>query len=210
MLINKYKLIIFDLDGTLVHTTAEYRYFIVPHVLKKIGVSKKPNLKLIDKFWFDGNRNSTIINNFKCDKDLFWKVFHKEDNADQRAIYTHAYDDVEESVKKLKKLNKLLAITTGAPKWIAKIETNLIPKNEFLKIISITSTRYKAKPHPESLIGCLKYYGIKAQDSVYIGNSGEDGIYANAAKVDFIYLERREHSFSGKSITTINTLKDLF
>ena len=210
MLIDKYKLIVFDLDGTLVHTTAEYRYFIVPYVLGKIGVSKKPSLKLIDKFWFDGNRENTIIKSFKCDKDLFWKIFHKEDNAIQRAKYTHAYDDVKESVKKLKNLNKLLAITTGAPKWIAKIETNLIPKNDFSKIISITSTRYKAKPHPESLIGCLKYCKINAPDAVYTGNSGEDGMYASAARVDFIFLERREHSFSGKSITTINTLKELF
>lgn len=209
MLINKYQLIIFDLDGTLVHTTAEYRYYIVPKVLKKLGINKT-SLNLIDKFWFDGDRDKTIQDNFKCDKDLFWKVFRKEDNFEQRAKYTHAYDDVEESVKKLKKLNKLLAITTGAPKWIAKIETNLIPKNNFAKITSITSTRYKAKPHPESLLGCLKFCNTKANKAVYIGNSREDSQYAKAAGVDFIYLERREHNFSGEFITTINTLTELF
>jgi len=209
MLIGKYKLIVFDLDGTLVHTTAEYRYQIVPHVLKKLGVNIV-TLPLIDKFWFDGNRNETIKNEFGLDKNLFWKVFHKEDSMEKRKQYTHVYDDVHDAIKKLKKLGKLLAITTGAPKKIAKIETDLIPKEEFTKIISVTSTRYKAKPHPQSLIGCLKFCKVKAKNAVYIGNSREDAEYAKVAGVDFIYLERREHTFSGENISTIHTLMELF
>lgn len=208
MLVGKYKLIVFDLDGTLVHTTAEYRYQIVPHVLKKLGVMNV-SLPLIDKFWFDGNRNETIKIEFGLDKDIFWKVFHIEDSMEKRREYTHVYDDVHYAIKRLKKLGKVLAITTGAPKMIAKIETDLIPKEDFAKIISITSTRYKAKPHPESLIGCLKFCKTKATDAVYIGNSREDAEYAKAAGVDFIYLERREHNFSGDAIATINTLADL-
>ena len=45
-IIDKYKLVVFDLDGTLVHTTAEYRYFVVPQTLKDLG---KNFLKVIVK-----------------------------------------------------------------------------------------------------------------------------------------------------------------
>lgn len=209
MLIDKYSLIVFDLDGTLVRTTAEYRYRIVPYVLKKLGVNKVTE-SLIDKFWFDGNRNDTINNEFGLDKNSFWKVFHKEDSIEGRTKYTFVYDDVHEAVKRLKSHGKILAITTGAPKKIAKIETDLIPKEEFEKIISITSTRYSAKPDPQSLIGCLKFCKTKPEDAVYIGNSREDAEYANAAGVDFIYLERREHEFAGDPKATIHTLAGLF
>lgn len=210
MLIDKYKLIVFDLDGTLVHTTAEYRYFIVPSVLKKLGKNPDVDLKLIDKFWFDAGRDETILKEFRCDPLKFWKEFHKLDKIEERKKYTHIYNDVWESLKRLKKMGKLLAITTGAPKKLARMETNLLPKDLFTNIIYITSTRYKGKPHPDSLIGCLKFCKAKPQDTVYIGNSTEDGKYAEAANVDFIYLERREHQFKGETLTTMHSLQDLF
>lgn len=210
MLIDKYKTLVFDLDGTLVHTTAEYRYFIVPETLRIIGKPNNVKAQLIDKFWFDADRNKTIEKHFGCDKNIFWKTFHKIDLIEKRQEFTHAYDDVQDTLKNLKDLGKNLAITTGAPKKIAQMETELIPKKLFTKIISITSTRYKGKPHPESLLGCLRFCKTNPKEAVYIGNSTEDGVYANAAGVDFIYIERREHQFSAKNIYTIPTLFDLF
>jgi HAD superfamily hydrolase (TIGR01549 family) len=209
MQIDKYKLLVFDLDGTLVHTTAEYRYFIVLKVLKILGVKRKVSLRNIDKFWFDGNRTKTITEDFGCNKIEFWKVFRKEDKFEERAKYTHVYDDVWEVTEKLISYGKRLAITTGAPKPIAKIELSLLPQDRFEKVISITSTRYKAKPNPESLTGCLKFCQTKPEDAVYIGNSNEDGEYAKAAGMDFIYIERKEHSFFGEYTAIIHSLQEL-
>lgn len=210
MIIDKYKLIVFDLDGTLVHTTAEYRYFIVPKVLRKLAKSGEISLKLIDRFWFDADRDEVISEYFECNPTQFWKLFNKEDSLEERAKYTHVYDDVGMSLKKLKKMNKLLAITTGAPKRLAQMETELLPQNMFTKVISVTSTRYKDKPHPESLFGCLKFCEVKPHEAVYIGNSSEDAKYSEAANVDFVYLERKEHPFKGKALTTIHSLHQLF
>lgn len=209
-LVDKYKLIIFDLDGTLVHTIAEYRYFVVPKVLEKLGViGKNDNLELIDKFWFDGNRDETIASGFKCDPKDFWKVFRKLDRPEERRSYTRAYEDVKPALVRLQRMGKILAITTGAPKWVAKMEIDFLPKDLFARIVSITSTRYKNKPHPESLFACLKYFKCKNDEVVYIGNSNDDSIYANAAAVDFIYLERREHNFVGPSKAKIHSLLEL-
>lgn len=211
MIIDKYKLIVFDLDGTLVHTTGEYRYFIVPKVLKKLKKNAAISLDIIDKFWFNGERDETIAKYFHCDPKIFWKNFHKEDKLEERAKYTHVYDDVIATLKSLKKIGKKLAITTGAPKKLAQMEIGLLPENYFKKIISIHSTRYKPKPDPQSLLGYLKFCKTKANDSVYIGNSGEDLQYAKNAGVDFIYLERKKHSLNSKlkPEKTIHTLTQL-
>lgn len=216
-ILDKYKLVVFDLDGTLVHTTAEYRYFVVPNVLKELGKGpKKLNFakqnfafNAIDKFWFDGERDKTISNELGCDPKIFWKVFHKFDKPEKRAKFTKVYDDVTLVLSKLKKAGKMLAITTGAPRRIAEMEINLLPKHLFIKIISVYSTRYKNKPHPQSLMACIKFCKANAVQSVYIGNSNDDSIYANSAGVDFIYIERKEHPFKESSITTIHTLFDL-
>lgn len=209
-ILDKYKLVAFDLDGTLVHTTAEYRYFVVPQTLKDLGKDANPiDFHAIDKFWFDGNRDKTIEKYFKCSPKAFWNAFHKLDSPSRRAHYTRLYDDVKPVIYRLKKQGKILAITTGAPKNIAKIELDLLPRQLFAKIISVTSTRYKNKPHPESLLACIKYCGVKSDEAVYIGNSSDDSIYTSSAKVDFLYIERREHTFKGTSIATIHTLFDL-
>lgn len=132
------------------------------------------------------------------------------DFMENRAKYTFAYDDVHETLQNLKKMGKTLAITTGAPKPIAEMESNLLPKHLFSRITSITSTRYKAKPNPQSLNGCLKILKYKTSQAVYIGNSTEDAIYAKNAGVDFIYLEREEHEFRSKKLKTIHSLSELF
>lgn len=112
-LLTKYTLIVFDLDGTLVHTTAEYRYFVVPRVLERLGQDEtKISLKSIDKFWFDGDRDNTISEHFKVDPYKFWKTFHKYDLPQARKRFTRPYEDVLPALKAFKKRKKLLAIAT--------------------------------------------------------------------------------------------------
>lgn len=209
-LINKYTLIVFDLDGTLVHTTAEYRYSVVPKVIQKLG--QDPNkiaLKDVDKFWFDGERNTTIKQCFKVDPYFFWKTFHKYDVPKERKRYTMPYEDVLPALNDLKEKGKILAVTTGAPKWIAQMEISLLPPDLFTKVISVTSTRYKNKPHPQSLLACIRFCKKNVEESLYIGNSDDDAIYAKAANVDFLYIGRRKHSFSRSKVATIHSLLDL-
>lgn len=112
-LLNKYTLLVFDLDGTLVHTTAEYRYFVVPKVLERLGQdAAKITLKSIDKFWFDGDRESTISEHFKVDPYKFWKTYHKYDLPQTGKRFTRHYEDVLPALKAFKKKKKLLAIAT--------------------------------------------------------------------------------------------------
>lgn len=209
MLVDKYKAVIFDLDGTLVYTTAEYRYDIVLKTLEYIGKSARVDLKAIDKFWFDADRNKTIEEYFGCDRNVFWKAFDKLTTIEERAKFTHIYEDAQETLEVLGSFGRIMAITTGAPKKIADMEIDLLPKWLFTKIISVTSTRYKAKPHPESLKGCLKFCRVKPIEAIYIGNSTEDGVYAAAAGVDFIYIKRREDEFTAPHTGTIHSLLEL-
>ena len=210
MIIDKYTLVVFDLDGTLVHTKAEYRYLLVPKVLKHLGKNPRIDLRLIDKFWFDGNRNTTIQNDFGCDPMIFWRTIHKVDDMKERDKYTYVYNDVHEAIYMLAKIGKVLAITTGAAKKLANFEADLLPRELFTTITPIRSSHYKDKPHPGSLLGCLKLCKANLNEAVYIGNSSEDCEYSANAGVDFIYLDRSEHDFKGGSVSTIHTLLELF
>jgi HAD superfamily hydrolase (TIGR01549 family) len=208
--LEKYKHISFDLDGTLVHTVEEYRNKIVPEVVQKLGGEIKDK-KAINRFWFEGNRDETICKEFGLTPPVFWKLFRELDTPEKRSARTFAYPDAEKALRKLKSQGKVISIITGAPQWIAKMEIeklNGAPCNFFL---SLTSSKFGNKPDPAGFLFALEKLKINSQNTLYIGNSNEDASFAQNAGVDFLYLERKEHSFSlsDYSIGEINSLDQL-
>lgn len=210
-MIQKYKHISFDLDGTLVHTIPKYRHKIVPKVVKVLG-GKILNKHSVDKFWFESNRSVIIKNEFNLDPDIFWKLFREADLPEKRSAHTKAYQDAEIILRKLKNAGKVTSIITGSPHWIAKMEIEKLNGAPYDYYLSIHDSEFDEKPDPRSLNFVLDKLKIKPQETVYIGNSNEDAYFAKNAGTDFIYLERKEHKFDLRdySIATINNLEELF
>ena len=211
MILNKYKHFSFDLDGTLVYTTSDYRHRIVPKVIKELG-GKIKEKHSIDRFWFESSRDEIIQNDFNIEPATFWSLFRKLDKPENRTLSTFVFNDVESCFKKLRKFNKVLSIITGAPEKIAKFETkkfNGVPYDLFL---SIYDSDYNEKPDPVSFHFVLEKLAIDSKDTVYIGNSNEDAYFAKNANVDFIYIDRGEHKFELKkhAVKIIQSLDELF
>jgi len=210
-MLNKYKHISFDLDGTLVHTVPEYRHEIVPMVVKELGGEIK-NKHSIDKFWFESDRNNAIKNDFGLEPTSFWNLFRKVDSAEKRFSHTRAYDDAERTLRKLKQMNKIVSIITGAPHHIANMEIEKLNGAPYDFYLSVTDNKFPEKPDSQSFNYVLEKMNLKPSETVYIGNSNEDAYYAKNAGVSFIYLERKEHEFDLKdyAINTIQSLDELF
>ena len=210
-MLEKYKHISFDLDGTLVHTMPEYRHKIVPEVVKELG-GVIQNKFSIDKFWFESGRDEVVKNDFKLEPLLFWKLFHKKDSAASRSQHTRAYEDAEAALRRIKEMGKLVSIITGAPDWIFRMEIQKLNGAPCDLYLSIHHEKFNPKPDPESFFHALKKLTIQPNETVYVGNSNEDAYFAKNAGVDFIYLERKEHQFDLRdhAITTIHSLSELF
>ena len=210
-MLKKYNHISFDLDGTLVFTDREYRYEIVPKVVKKLGGLVKNN-HFIDRFWFEGNRDEIIKNDFDLDPKTFWSTFRIFDEPIKRALLTKSFKDVEKSLKKLKKLDKTISIITGSPNMVAELEMKKLNGAPYDYFFSIESNEYKEKPDPESFNFVLNQLNSTPQKTLYIGNSNEDAYYAKNAGVDFIHIERDEHKFDLKkhAVCIIKSLEELF
>ncbi len=210
-MLSRYKHISFDLDGTLVHTVPEYRYEIVPMVVKELG-GKIDDKHHIDKFWFESGRDEVIKNHFGLEPTTFWTLFRKTDSAEKRTSHTRAYDDSERTLRKLNEMGKIISIVTGAPHHIAHMEISKLNGAPYDFYLSITDSEFIEKPNPESLLFSIEKLQMELKETIYIGNSNEDAYFAKNARVDFIYLERKEHQFNLKdyAITTIHTLDELF
>jgi len=209
--LDSYNHISFDLDGTLVHTVAEYRHKIIPEVVRELGGHIK-DAHFIDRFWFESGRDKIIQEGFNLNPAVFWKLFRARDDAKVRAAHTTAYSDAESALRKLKDLGKVTSIITGAPHWVAKMEIEKLNDAPHDFYLSLHDKGFGEKPDPRGMNYTLEQLHVTQEETLYIGNSDEDALFAKQAGVDFVYLERKEHVFEFKdfSVLAIHLLDELF
>lgn len=209
-MIEKYRHISFDLDGTLVHTVPEYRHRVVPRVVAGLGGVIHDDHS-VDRFWFEPNRNETIRREFALEPEVFWPLFRKIDTIEERSSHTHPYEDSARALHTLKTQGKTVSILTGAPHWIAEMEIEKLNGAPHDFHISLIQGKFKNKPDPESFRHALQQLRMNPSETVYIGNAGEDAAYAKNAGVDFMYLERKEHEFTLReyAVAVIHSLDEL-
>ncbi|MFX1327052.1 MAG: TIGR02253 family HAD-type hydrolase [Promethearchaeota archaeon] len=101
------------------------------------------------------------------------------------------YDDVEDSLKKMKKLHiKTAIISDGIPiKQYEKILRLKIDK--LIDLVVISDEMGIKKPNPELFSYCLKKFGIQGRETIYIGDRiDKDIVPANINNIHTVYLHR--------------------
>jgi len=210
--LDKYTHVSFDLDGTLVRTHSDYRYQIVPRTIKHCEGNTGVASQNIDRFWFESERDSIIKEHFGIDPKAFWDAFCEFDTVEWRSSYTHAYEDAEPALRRLSEMRKHVSIITGAPDWIARMEIEKLNGAPYDHHISLRHGEHPLKPDPASMFATLEHLSVQPHETLYVGNSNEDAVFAKNAGCNFVYVERREHIFENTAwmIAVIESLDELF
>jgi len=197
-----FKAVIFDLDGTLVHTKPAYRYKIVKSTIKELGVKPKIDFKLfVDKFWFEEDRDEIISKYLNVNPKDFWKVFRKYDLVKTRKRFTETYEDVR-FVQKLKEKDYKLGIVTGSPEEIASMEIELVGRENFDAIV-IANPEYnnvRPKPDPHGIDLCLQKLDVPFGAAVYVDNSFGGICAAKEACVYDVLIDRKKYSYKLENV----------
>lgn len=202
------KAVIFDLDGTLVHTMPEHRNIIINKTLNNLN---KPDAKQehIERLWFGIDRMKTVEECFDIHPVVFWKEYRKHDTPEIRMNYTKPYNDVN-VIQELKNKGIKIGIVTGATPAITETQLSMIGRNLFDSVIIANSMgNCRHKPHPEGLHQCLKELNIEKHEAVFIGNSDEDILAAKNAGMHSIFIDRKEYPINETPDTIINSLNEL-
>jgi len=204
-----YDSLIFDLDGTLVHTEPECHRYLTKKAFSESGINITD--KEADYFWFS-HRREDFIRQRGLEVETFWNVFRKYDTYEFRKPSLKLYEDVE-IIREAKKKGLKTGIVTGAPMHIVLLSTELLGRGNIDCYIRAQKTSgFQPKPNPEALLQCMKAIGAKNPESVYVGNGDEDVLVSRAAGLFDVIIERGEHDLMKETpslkISSLYELRD--
>jgi len=187
------KLLIFDLDGTLINSALDLAK-AVNYMLVKLG---KETFEEETIHGWVGNGALTLVKRAllgkrelddSLDADYVEKALnifldYYEANLCNATV---PYPNVTQTLQTLKEKGYTLAIVTNKPfKFVAPILKGLNMDGLFAVILGGDSLAEK-KPHPAPLLHICENLGITVKDSVMIGDSKNDILAANACDMDSV------------------------
>lgn len=179
------KLIICDLDGTLVDSASD-----IQHALN--GSLNEMGLETVSEYevrrWV-GRGASRLVS---CVLEA--KHYRKELHDDLLAVFmrhyqaevclnSQLYEGVTEFIAACQQAHIPLACVSNKPYAPAKDLLAALNILESFQLLIGGDTLPHKKPHPEPLLHCLRYFGVAAKDALVVGDSSNDIEAALAAHI---------------------------
>ena len=210
------KAFVFDLDGTLLDTVPSIAHFCNT-ALKFYGFPTNAEEKYK---YFAGDGAVILIHralneNGLDNKENYEKVFKKYiEIYDKDSSYkTGHFDGMPETLKKLKEMGFVLAITSNKPYSTIKAVLPLFFDVKLFDVVLGGGIDIALKPAPDMVLKVLEETGIKKEDAIYVGDTGTDmqtgknaGLYT--VGVSWGFRDRKELIETGADIV-IDTPKQL-
>ena len=181
----KYDTVIFDLDGTLLHTLDDL-YYSTNYALEQYNF---PTRTYEEVRTFVGNGVKVLIEKaVPSGKQEYveevLKVF-KEHYKTHSMDHIYIYKGIIELISELKKLNIKIAVVTNKFHAAAEMIVEKYFKNDFLVTLG-ESKELNKKPHPDMCNKVLSILNSKSENTLYVGDSEVDILTATNANLKCI------------------------
>lgn len=191
----KYKLYLFDFDGTLFNTEKALEY-IFCESFKSVGITVKPEdamfisrIPLSESYKLYGGKDEDI--------PTFSRTIEETLASDESVRRTVNYPETEEFLTYMRN-NKIqcgIVTSNNVPHVKVILDHLKVPESTFDVYVGNRETpRHKPAPDPILIALKLANYDGDLKDVVYVGDGLNDMVAANAAGVDAILIDRiNEH-----------------
>jgi phosphoglycolate phosphatase len=166
------KLILFDLDGTLVNSivdiTNALNYAIEPHRLEKMTVEKTAGMvgegltRLVEKML--GSERATLRNDVL---DRFIRYY-----SEHLADFTRPYPGVRETLETLAGYRK--AVISNKREGLSRRLLEDLGLVSYFDIIFGSDSAEEKKPSPKPILRILEIFGLRPESAVIVGDSNYD------------------------------------
>ncbi len=187
------KLIMIDLDGTLVDSVPDLAYCIDEMMqeldLQKLGEAKVRHWvgngipKLVERALTGELEGRPIKEVFDIAYPIFLDLY--EDNATKRS---YLYDGVREGLDYLQSQGYQLGCVTNKSEQFTHPLLQVLGIFNDFKIIISGDTLVKRKPDPMPLLYCAEHFNLKPEECLMLGDSVSDVKAARAAGFDIICM----------------------
>ncbi len=193
MILSPKKLIIFDLDGTLIDSVPDLAA-AVNHMLTELGY-RAYDEHLI-RLWV-GNGAQTLVKralsgSVSIDETIDETHFMQALNiflthySKNLALHTKAYENVVTTLQQLQKRGYRLAIVTNKPVEFVSPILEALSLQQYFEYFIGGDSLPERKPHPMPLLHVCEKLGTTVDEAVMIGDSKNDLLAANAAHMQSI------------------------
>ncbi len=188
---SKYKIVVFDLDGTIVDSLVDLAQS-TNKGLEKAGLPAHPISAYCQ---FVGNGRDVLIEKSMGEKagdkvlaKIVRETFDKEYSTHCNDN-TASYEGCAEMLKSLTEKGIMTGVLSNKPdEFVGKILKKVYPNHSFTEAWG-KKPEFPRKPDGTSLKFMLEKLNLKAEDCLYIGDSDVDVFTANNAGVDMIGVE---------------------
>jgi phosphoglycolate phosphatase len=179
------KLIIFDLDGTLVDA---YQAIIrsLNFSLQKLGYPRQDDLTIRRAVgWGDDNLLKPFINLRDIKKAL---LLYRQHHKTTLLRYSRLFPNVERVLRWLKDKGYKLAIASNRPTKFSWILIRHLGLSKYFAYVLCGDKLRHGKPHPEILNKIMHRFSVKPAQTLYVGDMSIDAQAGRRAKVKTIIV----------------------
>lgn len=184
----KYKLVIFDLDGTILDTLDDLA-LAMNAARRMSGLAEQPHEKVMAMV---GNGVKMLIKRSTVDEpdadreklfDDFTSFY-----IDNCTTNTFPYKGIEDLLKKLRSEGIKIAVDTNKQERPSKILCETRLPGLIDKVVG-QSEKYPLKPAPDAVFDLMREFGVKPEETLFVGDSEVDIQTGINAGVDVVSVD---------------------
>ncbi|AIL32462.1 phosphoglycolate phosphatase [Basilea psittacipulmonis] len=202
------KAVFFDLDGTLINSVPD----VALACQKMLAELQRPILpeSRIQAFLGKGARTlvarclSNDITHYEVDKDVLepalqlFRQYYRQHNGEKATLYPYT----RETLDTLYSMGVTLALVTNKPSAFTPDLLKKFQLDHYFDLLVCGDTCEHEKPHPAPILYALETLNLTASEVVFVGDSENDTLAAQAAQMDVLLLP---YGYTeGKSLSDLN------
>jgi len=202
------KLIIFDMDGTLVNSSVTIANAI-NFVRKNLGfepMDQEKILKMVNDHTLNPAQTFYHTKSFDKDHEKWFSEYYSKNHGKELVLY----NGIKELLEDLKKQGHSLAVATNAYR-VSTIESlTHLEIYDYFDAIACYDDVAKGKPYPDMLHKILKELNHKSEDTIFIGDGSRDEMASKRANIDYIMVNWgfSDHSSAVRSVKELKKYLD--
>ena len=213
------KAVLFDLDGTLIDTAADF-IRIIQNMCRAKGIAVV-EADLIRTQVSEGARAMVklVYPEFAVDDPIF--LAHRQQFLDTYgadiAVDTDLFKGMDELLQQLEAQHIPWGIVTNKPRWLSEALLAALNLTERCAVLVCPEDVSNTKPDPEPMYLAADKISIAAEDCVYVGDHPRDidagraaGMYTILAAYGYLPLQHKDDLTAWQADCIVNNVTDLY